>query len=289
MKKITEFDLSKMSSKERFELRRSCAKNRDIESLLTIVKFHFIKGSKATNETNLPEMFYYYGRLDRIESLHEYLSDKTFYFNLLSDSCRELAFNLMKIGHKFPFLVESEIDYLEDKYCDPKTFELFDIIMFDKELLPRPIKKLEREFTSEKSEGFSKVFLLEVYNCFSENKKLMSNNEKLFIYSIWQNKIIKKEYSEIGTGEYVITQPIRSSELWDLLNKKLGEYFADSIVKNLCYHDNWEQFKNLSWFNLDPNLIEESLLYFVNDKDKSDAIKTDISQFWLNKVNSLNK
>ncbi len=143
MNKIDESQLKNMKADEIFKLRRHFADNRDIESLLTIAKHRFVRGSAATNESNFPEMCYYFGRLQRLKEFEEFLSDKSFYLAMLPKSCLILAQNLLPIGVKFPNLEEQEITYLEEKYSDPVTFELFDIIMFDADRLPRPIKKFE--------------------------------------------------------------------------------------------------------------------------------------------------
>ncbi|KAA6341082.1 hypothetical protein EZS27_011091 [termite gut metagenome] len=88
---VEESQLEKMDWREVYKLRRQCANKRDIESLLTIAKHRFIKGSAATNVSNFPEMCYYYGRLHQGEELQKFLKDKSFYLFMLPKSCKELA------------------------------------------------------------------------------------------------------------------------------------------------------------------------------------------------------
>lgn len=286
MSKITEAQLEKMTVMERYQLRRECAENFDIESLLTIVKYHFVHGSVATNETNLPEMCYYYGRLHQVEELQEFLKEQSFYLMMLPESSQELAQNLLNIGYKFPRLNEVEIKYLEDKYCDSKTFELFDIIMFDSELLPRQINKFDKESLNKKNKDFSSEFLLQVFSCFSANEELDSSYEKLYVYSRIENKIIRKKFKHLGLGEYCIMQPILSNEFWSLINEHYGQECADNLTKQLCYDDDWEDFKNLDFYLIGSNSIEEVSVNYFKDSKKVDDIKAIVALCWLKKINS---
>lgn len=286
--KIDEAELKKMSVQERFQLRRKCAENRDIKSLLTIVKYHFTNGSAATNETNFPEMCYYYGRLHRVEELKEFLSDKEFYLFMLPDSCKELAQNLLNIGYKFPHLSEQEISYLEQKYSDSKTFELFDIIMFDSDKLARPIKKFNKDSLNVKNSDFSRDFLLKVFSYFSENEELDDGYSKLYVYSRIKNEIIRKKYEDVGLGEYCIVQPIHSNEFYNLMREKFGEESAEYCIEALSFGDDLESFKNSDFYLLNAENIEEVANdYFPNSSTVED-VKAEVAQFWLNKINSHN-
>ena len=82
---VEDSQLEKMSVEEIFQFRRQCAKNRDLKALLAIAKYRFIKGSAATNESNMPEMCYYFGRLHRVNELKEFLEEKSFYLFMLPD------------------------------------------------------------------------------------------------------------------------------------------------------------------------------------------------------------
>ena len=286
--KIDEAELKKMSVQERFQLRRKCAENRDIKSLLTIVKYHFTNGSAATNETNFPEMCYYYGRLHRVEELKEFLSDKEFYLFMLPDSCKELAQNLLNIGYKFPHLSEQEISYLEQKYSDSKTFELFDIIMFDSDKLARPIKKFNKDSLNVKNSDFSRDFLLKVFSYFSENEELDDGYSKLYVYSRIKNEISRKKYEDVGLGEYCIVQPIHSNEFYNLMKEKFGEESAEYFIEALSFGDDVEDFKNSDFYLLNAEDIEEVANDYFPNSSAVEDVKAEVAQFWLNKINSHN-
>lgn len=286
--KIDDAELEKMKVKERFELRRKCAENGDIKSLLTIAKYHFIHGSAATNETNFPELCYYYGRLHRFEELKEFLNEKEFYLFMLPDSCKELAQNLLNIGLKFPHLNEQEISYLEQKYCDSKTFELFDIIMFDSDKLARPIKKFDKNLLNVKNTDFSRDFLLKVFGHFSENEELDDGYSQLYVYSRITNKIIRKKYEDAGLGEYCIVQPIHSNEFYNLLNEKYGAECADYCIAELSFGDDLESFKTSDFYLLNAENIEEVANDYFQNSSKVEDLKAEIARLWLNKINSQN-
>lgn len=284
--KIDEFSLKNMNVTELFKLRRKCAENRDIISLLSIAQYNFINGSAAQNETYLPELFYYYGRLHRFENLKEFFDGKEYYLFMLTDSCKLLAKNLLNIASKFPHLNEQEIAYLEQKYCDSKTFELFDIIMFDADKLSRPIKKFDKELLKIKNTEFSKDFLLNIYDCFSKNRGLDDRYSELFVYSRILNKIIRKKYECVGLGEYCIDYPILSNQFWNLMNNLFGDKCADDLIKKFCNNEKWEDFKRLDYYRLNSDFIEEVAVNYFSNPKQVEEVKTAVAKFWLDNVNS---
>ncbi|MBL0132845.1 MAG: hypothetical protein IPP79_01940 [Chitinophagaceae bacterium] len=284
---VEESQLEKMPLEEMFNLRRQCAQNRDIKSLLVIAKYRFIKGSAATNESNLPEMCYYYGRLHRGKELEELLAEKSFYLFMLSESCKELAQTLFNIGQKFPYLNEEEVAYLEKKYCDSKTFELFDLIMFDSDLLPRKIRRFDKSSLDIKNENFSRDFLLKVFGHFSDNEELEDGYSELYVYSRINNKIIRKKYEHVGLGEFCIVQPILSNQFYNLIKEKFGEECADFCIAALAVNEDAENFKNSDFYLLNVESIEEVANKYFNNSKKVEDVKAEVALFWLTKINSI--
>jgi hypothetical protein len=284
--KVEVSELEKLSFEELDKLSQKCADNRDLESLLTIAKWRFIKGSKATNESNLPEMFYYFGRLHRGEELRSFLKEKSFYLFMLSASCKVLGENLFNIGLRFPHLSEEEVSYLEQNYCDPKTFELFEIIMFDKELLPRRIEKFDKELLKRKNTEFSDQFLMSLFECFSKNEELDNGYSEMYIYSRISNKIIRKKYEDTGLGDYCIVLPTTSNQYWSIVEERFGTKCADDMIKELSFADNWEDFKKDDFYGLDTESIEQVANGYFRDQAKTDAIKILVAKRWLDEINS---
>ena len=286
--KIDDDELAKMKFTEHSELTRKCAKNGDIKSLLTIAKYRFIHGSAGTNEYDFPAMCYYYGRLHRVEELKELLNEKQFHLFMLPDSCKELAQNLLNIGLKFPHLDEQEISYLEQKYCDSKTFELFDIIMFDSDKLARPIKKFDKNLLNIQNTDFSRDFLLKVFSYFSENEELDGGYDELYVYSRITNQIIQKAYEDVGLGEYIITSPIHSNEFYNLLTEKYGAECADYCIEELSFGDDLESFKTYDFYLLNAENIEEVANDYFQNSSTVEDLKAEIARLWLDKINSHN-
>ncbi len=283
--KIEESELRSLKSEEIFTLRRKYSETKDIESLLTIAKFRFQTGSIATNKNTLPEMCYYFGRLKKTEELSLLLQEKNFYLTMLPESSLILAENLLNIGLKFPNLSEEEISYLEENYCDTKTFELFDVIMFDKELLPRQIKKFDKELLNRKNTEFSDEFLIRLFDCFLENEEIDDRYYEIFVYSRISNKVFKKMYEDIGLGEYCIVQPIKSNQFWKLIENRFGEKCADDLNKKLCYVDNFEDFKKQNFFNLNPQDLERTVRDYFNNQETRNEVKILVAKSWLDEIN----
>lgn len=286
MEPLTFEEIQKMSIKERYEMRKKCSEDQNIESLLSLASFHYVNGSVAVNEMNLPEMCYYFGRLKREKDLINFLEKNSSNLSFLSKFSKDLSKNLFSIGFKFPHLNEIEMQYLEEKYNDQRTFELFEIIMFDSYLLPRPLKKMDKDKFNTKNVNFSKHLLNNLFNSFALNGKIHYNNDQAYVYDRIENRIIRKDLNELGRREYVITSPIRSSEFYNLILENFDKNHADKIIEYLCYHDDIEQFKTDNIFSLNSDDIVRACTKFFQDPEIVNKIKELVSLFWLEKINS---
>ncbi len=283
---ITESQLENINFKEIFQLRRKCAEIGDLESLLIIAKHNVLNGSIATNIDNFPELCYYFGRLQRIEELQEFITENNGILFMLPNSSKQLAQELLTIGYKFPFLDETEISFLEDRYCDSKTFELFDLIMFDSEKLPRPIRKFDKESLNRSNTDFSREFLLEIFECFKKNVEMEYSTDKLYVYSRIENSIIRKKYDDIGLGEYYIGDLIHSDQFCQLMEKNYDEDCANFFAKKLSFDDDWEELKNSHSYIIDSVSIEEIAGEYFSDSSEIENVKMNVALFWLKDVNS---
>jgi len=284
---ITDSQLEKMSSKEIFTLRRECAQRHDIESLSTIAEYLFKSGSAATNKSNLPELCYYYGRLKKVDELKEFINQNSFFIQMLPEYSKELAQNLFNIGLKFPHLNDKEVDYLEQKYSEPQTFELFDVIMFDEELLPRRIMKFDKELLKNKNLEFTKDFLLELFSCFIANEEQDNEFSEFLAYSRIENKIIQKKYHDIGLGEYLITQPIHTDKLYNLLIDMYGLDCGDYFMKQIANDDDISQYINSDFYVVDARTIVGISKEYFNIVATRQSLQTEIALLWLKKINTL--
>lgn len=285
---IDERELASMTFEECHQFKKKFAKNGDIESLLTIAKYNFIHKSAAINEYIFLEMLYYYGRLHRVEELKEFLKDKELYLLMLSDTCKDLANNLFSIGLKFPYLNEQELSYIEQKWSNTRTFELFDFIMFDSDKLERPLKKFDKSLLNKKNSDFSRDFLLKIFNYFSVNEELDEEYSEIYVYNRVKNKIITKKDVDIELYEYPIVDAILANEFYNLIKEKFGETSANYCIKRLSFGENLKSFKESNSHILSAEDIEEVLNEHFLDSLIIEDIKAEIALFWLNKINSYN-
>jgi len=282
---INERSLKEMSVSAQFQLRRQCAENRDIESLLTIAKFNFLTyGGPGT----LSSVCYYYGRLHREKELHDFLANNSGLLHFGYPSyCMELAQNLFNIGLRFPYLSDEEMSYLDQRYCDPKTFELFDIIMFDSDLLSRPIRRLDKNLLKVKHSNFSIEFLSQVFNCFIANEELGDRGSKLYVYSRWVNDIIRKGDEDVGLGEFIITSPIGAKDFFNLIKDEFGEDYAEKLNKDLTFIGDPESFKTDNSCKINAEAIKDSMNKYFDDSSRVEDIESAVALIWLNKINSI--
>jgi|TARA_Y100001954_G_C15779905_1_gene589221 hypothetical protein len=256
----------------------------DLQGLKEIMKYKFINGSAAVNEYVLPEMSYYFGRLHAAEELMEFITGKEFYLLMLPNDCKLLAEKLMNIGYLFPNLNSELLDYLEEKYCDRKTFEIIDNIMFDAHLLPRKLKKFDKELLKIKNNEFSDNLCFEVYEAFSKNQELDYSCDDFFVYDKIENKIIKINPEKTGQGQYVIDMPLSSKDFWILLNQEFDEMTADNIIKKLCFDEPWEDFKNYNC-GLDSDNITKFSKEVLKNEEELTRVKISVAKHWLLEVN----
>lgn len=206
------------------------------------MKYKFINGSAAVNEYVLPEMSYYFGRLHATEELMEFITGKEFYLDMLPHDCKLLAKNLINFGYFFPNLNNELLDYLEEKYCDRKTFEIINNIMFDAHLLPRKLKKFDENLLKSKNNEFTDSLCFEFYEAFSKNQELVYSYNDFFVYDKIENKIIKINPEKARQGQYVIDMPLSSKDFRILINQEFDEMTADSIIKKLSFDESLGRF-----------------------------------------------
>jgi hypothetical protein len=256
----------------------------DLQGLKEIMKYKFINGSAAVNEYVLPEMSYYFGRLHATEELMEFITGKEFYLDMLPHDCKLLAENLMNVGYFFPDLSNELLDYLEEKYCDRKTFEIIDNIMFDAHLLPRKLKKFDKDLLKSKNNEFTDDLCFDLYDAFSKNLDLDYSFDDFFVYDKIENQIIKINPEQCGQGQYVVSMPISSNEFWSLINQEFNENTADTIIKKLCFGEPWEDFKNHECA-LDTDDITNFSNEVLKNEEELIRVKLLVAKHWLLEVN----
>lgn len=284
--KHSELELKDLGVQGRFDLRQNASNNEDLDTLLDVATYRFATGSVAIYIDLLPELAFLYGKAKRLNDLKDLFKDFTFALIGVPQSCIEKTNNMFTIGYAYPYLNEGQLNYLEELWCDSSSFEWMDIIMYDSYLLPRKLNKFDKSQLENVHTEFSDEFLNEIYNLFDEEKE----EYNLPCYDRKSNSIIRKDYADVGRGEYVIDY----SGTYDKVNKHLTEeygeecanYFANIFMKQF-YYDDIEKFKACNFVIVPPSLfIEKAHLFFKESKD-IENLKKWFALVFLRKCNQL--
>lgn len=269
-------------------LRRKLIKKQDFDSLIKLTEYKIKTGSIALNQYYFPQLLYFYGRA-KVDStrIQVFFKENPFIIMSTDRFTRELSSQLFKVGVKFPHLNEQEMNFLEEKYMDSKTFELMEAIMHDSDLLPRPLKKLSDNRVPVEKLNFSKSFLKEIYNCFLRNAELDVSYDDIYIYSSFTNKIIRKSNDDIGYGEIAIIDPVYTNEFWDILKINTDEITADRVLSKIArqFNESLETIKNRDSYGLQTYQIESFIRNELYSDEIKEKVRVAIAEFWLEKVN----
>lgn len=286
LKKHSEVELKDIGVQGRFDLRQNASDNEDLDTLLDVATYRFANGSVAIYIDLLPELAFLYGKAKRLNDLKALFNEYSFALFGVPQSCIEKANNMFAIGYTYPYLNESQLSYLEDLWCDSSSFEWMDIIMYDSYLLPRKLNRFDKSQLEIVHTEFSDEFLYEIYNLFDEEKE----EYDLPCYDRKTNSIIRKDYAEIGRGEYVIDY----SGTYDIVNKHLTEeyglecanFFANLFMKQF-YYDDVEKFKACNFVIVPPSLLVEKAHLFFKDGKDIENLKKWFALDFLRKCNQL--
>ncbi len=167
--RYTELEMKSMSLQEQLKLRDKCVQEKNLMGLLDVVTYFFKNSCAATIKYELPAMTFLYARVKDIDTLNSILQEYSWRFMEISAECRDVSLRLLEIGLKYPYLNSDEVDYLEDLYCNPKYCSVMDIILFDKECLPRPIKGITREELKKSNSEFPKSLISQMWRSMERN------------------------------------------------------------------------------------------------------------------------
>ena len=264
--KHKEDDFSSLDYKSLQTLRENASEDGDLILLLDIATYRFLHGCDAEYIYLLPEMFYLYGKANKLDELRELLDEYGWTLMTLPPSCVQKAQNMLLIGTEFPYLSEAELTYLEELWCDSNSFEWMDVIMYDSYLLPRVLNRFDKSLLNQVHTDFSDAFLLQVYDCFDVNE---GEPSRLYCYDKKTNTIIEKEFELLGEDEYVIHNSKRYNEMNDYLTHQYGDECADFFAQNLMFlTEDVEEFKKSTFCSVSPmRVIEVAEQYFKNKED----------------------
>lgn len=286
MLKHSELELKNLGVQGRFDLRKNASDNEDLDTLQDVATYRFVNGSVAICIDLLPELAYLYGKAKRVNDLKALFNDYSWALFVVPQSCIEKTNNMFAIGYTFPYLNENQLDYLEELWCDSSSFEWMDIIMYDSYLLPRKLNRFDKSQLEIVHTEFSDEFLYEIYNLFDEDK----DEYDLPCYDRKSNSIIRKDYEDIGRGEYVIDYSGTYAQVSKHLTEEYGEECANYFAKLFMgqfYFEDIEKFKACNYVIVPPSLfIDKARLYFKGGND-IENLKKWFAKDFLQKCNEL--
>lgn len=286
--------------RELMEYKENCAKNRDIQGLADVYRFDVLTGAGITLVNDLPAFSYLCGRLHDRDTLTQTLNTikqihaDLFFFSSFLTKPMEMAERLFSIGWRFPDLPNSDLDYLESLYCDRDFFETMDIIIFDIDLLSRPIKKLNKELFSKKNCVFSDELLDTVFRLL---EKTNDDLEQRGIYDRFNNSIrFVSDYSfnneTVHRGENRVAWHERSAEFYSFLKDEYGEevcsrflnYFEEEHKEYISRFDKMDFAENTRVvFDLEE--IVCALDKCFQTQEERVLLRRNIAKYWLSKKN----
>lgn len=285
--KYSEEQLKDLRYNQIRDMQKQAVSDKDMEALLSLVIHRFKHGSDATNEYNIPEMAYYFGRYHDVEGYNAIMNEYSWALMFMPRNVFETAKNLFLIGMKFPCLSESEMRYLDKLYSDNKTCEIMENIMFDEELLPRPLKKFNRDALSKKHTDFSNDLLDAIYECFEKNED-NDGYEPMYMYYRPENRIIRKNYQDGGLGDFVISYSNTGDRIYkylcELFNHDVAMTFLNAIYpKSLC--KSAEEFANTNFVSISIDSVIDFAKEYFSDPTEVLKIKRAIAKAFLDNCN----
>ena len=292
--RFAESEIEAMSVKERHSICSLCSKHYNIEALIDFYKYFCYHGGAATDEYYIPALTFLYARKRDKASLNKMYRELSFFIMILSDDSKEVTNKLWKIGTKYPDLSIEQIDYLESLYNTSKYCEIMDDILFDKDKLPRQIKGITKLDLKKTNSQFSINLLIETFNCFIYNQQAQNIQDdeytEYYVYVKGNNNIIKKQYCQVGAGEFVLSGTLDIKTFIEYIESKYGETVSAFFIKKILaikpwYSDASELLRNyfnwIEWYEL-TNIAKE---YFDNERESIDCLKLDIAFIYLSLLN----
>lgn len=265
--KHSELELRNLGVHGRFDLRQEASDNRDLDTLMDVATYRFANGAMAIYIELLPELAFLYGRAKRMNDLKTLFNEFSFALFGLPQSCVKMTNNMFGIGYNYPNLNDAQLNYLEKLWCDSNSFEWMDIVMYDSEQLPRKLNRFDKSILERVNTDFSDEFLYKIYELFDEDK----GEYDVPCYDRKTNKIIRKDFVDIGRGEFIIDY----EGTYDRVNKHLTEEYGEecanffaNILMNKSIFDDIEEFKTSDFVVIHPgSIIEKAPLYFKDSKE----------------------
>lgn len=283
--KHTEQEIHDLGVKGYYALRQTASEECDFDTLLDIAVYRFWHGSSVDV---LEELFYLFGKTGYILGFHNFMKECSWAMFRIPQEVINRAQKLLPIGIKYPNLSDEELDFLEQLWCGSSSFEWMDIVMCDSDLLPRRLNRFDKSLLERYYNQWDDAFLLKVYDYFERNENLDDN---YFCYDRKVNNIIRRNYEDVGHGEYVIDNSKDYKQLDDYLLQTYGEEVAEFFAQELLQMvgDNIEKFRRSTSISVRPEQIVSVAEDYFIDPEEIRNIKLWLAKDFLVRCNTPKK
>ncbi len=261
-------------------LRKQASEKRDFETLLDIALYRFLYGSTADV---IEELFYLYGKTGYVLGFNKFMKEYSWAMFSVPYDRQKRAQRLLLIGIKFPALSEEEMSFLESLWCSSSSYEWMDVIMSDSELLPRRLKRFDKSRLEKFYHDWNDEFLLKVFDCFEKNEDIDNN---FFCYDRKTNSIIRKDFEDLGVGEFVIDNSKVYKDVNEFLEKTYGIEVADYFAGEMMFmEENIEEFKTSTFCSVRPDDVVSVAEEYFEDPMEIRNIKLWFARDFLERCN----
>lgn len=255
------------------------------------------RGSIITIGENFCKICYLAGRINDTSIIENFTSKKSGLVDMVPYEYINLSKLLFRIGLIFPNIPNNDCLLIEDYYTKQKYVDLIDDILFDAYLLPRQLKRFDKELLNVKHLEFSSELIDEVFEQALYNAKIQYLDYEEFYYYDKVNNTVKKMSSEdrvIGIHYQILfprtyidfsnaidkffSEQIRK----DFYTKHMNDIFSPGLTYDLIKSSHF----NLVYYNLFVEFMEDSIDKYNIDKSRLRELKKFLTLEWLNKVNN---
>lgn len=167
-----------------FEYQKEALKNKDFGKLCkcAIEMAKKFPGEADTYRYYSREVAFFLGRINNRALFEELIYSP---YTQLPPSMRpirsfEQEEKLYDFGLRYPFLLDEELDYLEELYCSPDTYDMVSRMLYDgDEVLRRKLARFDEDHYEIKNTTFSKKLCLDVFNALILNELKYNIDEAL--------------------------------------------------------------------------------------------------------------
>ena len=291
--RYTESEMKSMPLPKQFEIRDKCVKEKNLMGLIDVITYFFKNGAAATVKYHLPSMTFLYARAKDIDTLNSILQEYSWCFMEISKECRDISLQLLEIGLKYPYLDDDEVDFLEDLYCNPKYCSTMDIILYDKECLPRPIKGITREDLKKTHSDFPQALISQMWHSMERNESDELDHTDDTHYDVYvrlSNSVVRKKYEDVGDGEHVIQGLTDSKRFLLIVLEEWGEECMNYFIEEFCKRNPYLIKDRLTKYDYEwiqyIDVVDFAKSYFKDDKEV-EKVKEAFALAYLKRVNNI--